>query len=57
MSFGIALLSKDYEAMESFVPQSEDEIGFEVGEKVEVLHKKMDGWWKIRCVDITHIKS
>lgn len=38
----------EYEAMESYVPQSEDEVGISVGEKVTIVHKSMDGWWKIR---------
>ena len=54
MNLANAFFPKDYEAMESFVPQSEDEIGFEAGEKVEVLHKKMDGWWKIRSRQYSH---
>lgn len=39
----------EYEAMESYVAQSEDELGLSVGERVTVLHKSLDGWWKIRC--------
>ena len=54
LKFANLLFPKDYEAMESFVPGSEDEIGFEAGEKVKVLHKKMDGWWKIRCGQYAH---
>ena len=45
-----SLLPTVYEAMESYVPQNEDEIGFNTGDKIEVLSKSMDGWWKIRCV-------
>ena len=37
-----------YEALENYTPQSEDEVGFRAGDKVEVLAKSMDGWWKIR---------
>ena len=34
--------------MESYIPQSEDEIGLSAGDKVVVIHKSMDGWWKIK---------
>ena len=43
----------EYEAMESYIPQSEDEVGISIGEKVTIVHKSMDGWWKIRY-DIKH---
>lgn len=38
----------EYEAMECYIAQSEDEIALSVGEKVTVVYKSMDGWWKIR---------
>ena len=44
-----------YEAMESYVPQNEDEVGFMTGDKIEVLSKSMDGWWKIRCVVLVFV--
>lgn len=34
--------------MESYMAQSEDEIGLFLGDKVTVVRKSMDGWWKIR---------
>ena len=37
-----------YEAMESFAPENEDEVGFAAGERLHVISKSMDGWWKIR---------
>lgn len=37
-----------YEAMESFAAENEDEVGFKAGERVHVISKSMDGWWKIR---------
>ena len=37
-----------YEAMEEYSPVSEDEIGFKVHDKIKVIAKSMDGWWKIR---------
>ena len=37
-----------YEALENYIPQSEDEVGFKAGDKVEVIAKSMDGWWKIK---------
>ena len=37
-----------YEALENYIPQSEDEVGFKAGDKIEVITKSMDGWWKIR---------
>ena len=39
-----------YEAMESYAPQNDDEVGFNTGDRIEVLSKSMDGWWKIRSV-------
>jgi hypothetical protein len=37
-----------YEAMESFSAESEDEVGFKAGDRIHVINKSMDGWWKIR---------
>ena len=37
-----------YEAMESFSAENDDEVGFRAGERIHVIHKSMDGWWKIR---------
>ena len=34
--------------MESFSAESEDEVGFKAGERIHVISKSMDGWWKIR---------
>lgn len=34
--------------MENYTPENDDEVGFKAGEKIEVVHKNMDGWWKIR---------
>ena len=36
--------------MESFSAENEDEVGFKAGERIHVISKSMDGWWKIRCV-------
>ncbi len=41
-----------YEAMESFSAESEDEVGFKAGERIHVISKSMDGWWKIRYVQL-----
>ena len=41
-----------YEAMESFSAESEDEVGFKAGERIHVINKSMDGWWKIRYVQL-----
>ena len=46
-----------YEAMESYVPQNDDEVGFMTGDKIEVLSKSMDGWWKIRCVVLVSVRG
>ena len=37
-----------YEAMESYFAENDDEITIKAGERVEVVSKSMDGWWKIR---------
>ena len=34
--------------MESYSAQSEDEVTFKTGDKIQVLSKSLDGWWKIR---------
>ena len=34
--------------MESFSAENEDEVGFKAGERIHVINKSMDGWWKIR---------
>lgn len=36
--------------MESFSAENEDEVGFRAGERIHVINKSMDGWWKIRYV-------
>ena len=36
--------------MESFSAENEDEVGFKAGERIHVINKSMDGWWKIRYV-------
>jgi hypothetical protein len=40
---------EEYEAMESYSAQSEDEVTFKTGDTIQVLSKSLDGWWKIRC--------
>ena len=35
-------------AMESYAAENDDEVGFMAGDKIEVVNKNMDGWWKIR---------
>ena len=47
MGYGISLCS-EYEAMESYKAENEDEVGFKSGDRIEVLSKSMDGWWKIK---------
>ena len=42
----------EYEAMESYSAQSEDEVTFKTGDTIQVLSKSLDGWWKIRYVYI-----
>jgi hypothetical protein len=37
-----------YEAMESYYAENDDEITFKAGDRVDVISKSMDGWWKIR---------
>ena len=32
-----------------YVPFSRDELHFEAGDVIEVLMKRVDGWWKGRC--------
>ena len=39
-----------YEAMEGYTPISEDEVGFRAQDRIIVIAKSMDGWWKIRSV-------
>lgn len=39
-----------YEAMEAYIPTSEDEVGFNAQDRIKVIAKSMDGWWKIRLV-------
>ena len=46
-----------YEAMESYVPQNDDEVGFMTGDKIEVLSKSMDGLWKIRCLVLVSVRG
>jgi hypothetical protein len=42
------LLFLVYEAMDNYFAQNDDEIEVSVGDKVTVMHKNMDGWWKIK---------
>ena len=50
----ISFLSlSEYEAMESYSAQSEDEVTFKTGDTIQVLSKSLDGWWKIKYVHIT----
>ena len=44
-----------YEAMETYVADGDDEVGFRAGDRIEVITKSMDGWWKIRFVCYTDI--
>ena len=40
--------SLEYEAVDSYKAENDDEIELSAGDKVVVLHKNMDGWWKIK---------
>lgn len=37
-----------YEAMETYFAENDDEITMKAGDKVEVISKSMDGWWRIK---------
>ena len=50
LTFKSPIIHSVYEAMESFAPENEDEVGFSAGERLHVISKSMDGWWKIRYV-------
>ena len=44
-------------ALHEFVPQNDDEIDFEAGERIEVIEKDDlygDGWWTVRTYG-THV--
>lgn len=34
--------------MESYFAENDDEITMKAGDRVDVISKSMDGWWKIR---------
>ena len=40
----------EYEVMDTFKAENEDEIELYPGDKVVILSKSMDGWWKIKYV-------
>ncbi len=44
----VHLVATAYEAMETYFAENDDEVTMKAGERVEVIGKSMDGWWKIR---------
>lgn len=34
--------------METYFAENDDEITIKAGDKVDVINKSMDGWWKIK---------
>jgi len=46
----LVFICSAYEAMETYIPVSEDEVGFQAQDRIKVVAKSMDGWWKIRSV-------
>ena len=47
----IGVLCTVFVAMESYAAENDDEVGFKAGDKIEVVNRNMDGWWKIRSAE------